>query len=74
MVNDCITFVLSKRGIRRILPLPSSTTIKVALVIFMLTWSRPTTFCFVSIFSREMLLDVPVQALLTAEPVVLVVK
>ena len=34
VVNDCITLVLSKRGIRRILPWPSVTTMNVALVIF----------------------------------------
>ena len=35
-------FVLSKRGISCMLPLPSSTTMNVALVIFSVVWSWPS--------------------------------
>ena len=75
VVNDCITVELSKRGIRVILPLPSSITMKVALVMFSFVWSRPGTLsCFTFKFCKDMLFDVPVHKLVTVEPVVLAVK
>ena len=74
-VNDCITFELSKRGMRRILPLSSATTIKVALVIFIFVWSKPMMpDCCTPIFSKDIPLDEPDQRLVRVELLVLAVK